>query len=116
MSVNKFDRPTKFIDKEGFPSATQTLITRLILLEPGTIQSHPDMGVGLVSRYRFTDTSDIDQLEQDIADQVSKYLPQLYDADVRIEDFDTTIRITISSNGLTYVASVDKLTRSLSEL
>lgn len=116
MSVNKFDKPTKLVDRENFPSATQVLITRLILLEPGTIQSHPEMGVGIVSRYRFTDADDLTRLEQDIADQVSKYLPELHDVDVDIQNFETTIRITLSSNGLVYTASVDKSTHTLSQL
>lgn len=47
-----------------------------MLLDPGTIQSHPEMGVGLVSRYRYTLETDIDKLRDDYSKQIAKYLPQ----------------------------------------
>ena len=116
MSINKFDKPTKIVDSESSPLATSTMITRLIMLEPGTIQSHPDMGVGIVSRYRYMNSEDIDQLKDDIQDQVTKYLPNLHDVNVEVTDQDQSVRITLTSNGLVYIADIDKTTRTLSEL
>ena len=117
MSVNKFDRPKKYVDTEGKPAATQTLITRLILLEPGTIQHHPHMGVGIVSKYRYMTTDELPALRQDIQDQCQKYLPDLYDCNVEVSLYDQhTVRIMLTSNGLHYIADFDKNTLTLSEL
>lgn len=72
FSVNEFKEPTVL---KG-PKAVGTILARLLLLDPGTIQSHPDMGVGLVSRYRYTLDTDIDRLRDDYSRQIAKYLPQ----------------------------------------
>jgi len=117
LSINKFDRPKKYVDSEGKPAATQTLITRLILMDPGTIQHHPDMGVGIVSRYRYSNTDDLPALRHDIEDQCHTYLPELYDCTVEVELYDShTVRIMLLSNDIKYVADFDKETLTLSEL
>lgn len=117
LSINKFDRPKKYVDSEGKPAATQTLITRLILMDPGTIQHHPDMGVGIVSRYRYSNTDDLPALRRDIEDQCQTYLPELYDCTVEVELYDDhTVRIMLLSNDIKYVADFDKETLTLSEL
>ena len=72
FSVDDFGSPIVLKNSE----AIATILTRLLLLEPGTIQSHPDMGVGLVSRYRYSTESDIDNLRDDFRAQIEKYLPQ----------------------------------------
>ena len=45
FSVDDFENPKTYKDAE----AIATLLVRLLILEPGTFQSHPDMGVGLYS-------------------------------------------------------------------
>ena len=50
MSINKFNKP-KVLQE---PDSGVIRIVRLILLEPGTIQTHPDMGVGIVSKFRYS--------------------------------------------------------------
>lgn len=72
FSVDDFGAP--IVLKNG--EAIATILTRLLLLEPGTIQSHPDMGVGLVSRYRYSTEIDVDTLRDDFRAQIEKYLPQ----------------------------------------
>jgi hypothetical protein len=52
FSVDEFNNPKVYKNAE----AVSTLLVRLLLLEPGTIQSHPNAGVGLISRYRYSDT------------------------------------------------------------
>ena len=117
LSINKFDRPKKYIDSEGKPAATQTLITRLILLEPGTIQHHPEMGVGIVSKYRYSNTDALPALRHDIEDQCRTYLPDLYDCNVDVSLSDAhTVRIMLTSNNIQYVADFNKDTLTLSEL
>ena len=39
MSVNDFNEPRMYSNAEGL----MLLLSRLVLLEPGTFQSHPDM-------------------------------------------------------------------------
>ena len=46
LDVNNFEMPKIFNDQQ----AIAALLTRLILLEPGTNPLFPTMGVGLVSR------------------------------------------------------------------
>lgn len=72
LSVDKYYKP---LVAEGTDFATLMLI-RLILLEPGTFQTHPDCGVGLVSRFRYAFDVDIKKLSNDIKTQIMKYLPQ----------------------------------------
>lgn len=71
LTTDEFRNP-KVI--EG-PKAIGVLITRLFLLEPGTIFSHPDMGVGLGPKYRYILESDMPTLQSRIQDQMRTYLP-----------------------------------------
>ena len=71
LGTNEFNRPTVYTDVD----ATYTLLIRLILLDPGTYPTHPKMGVGLVSRYRYAKESDLSQLGIDIEEQIATYLP-----------------------------------------
>ena len=50
ISINEFNKPKEY---DGINSLYITLI-RLILLEPGTYQTNPNMGVGIVSRFRYS--------------------------------------------------------------
>ena len=72
LSVDKYYKP--FVAK-GEDYATLMLI-RLILLEPGTFQTHPNMGVGLVSKFRYSTEVDMGILSKLIKDQIMLYLPQ----------------------------------------
>lgn len=81
LSTNSFKKPKVLTGKP----AIATLLVRLILLEPGTDSNFPEMGVGLVSKYRFL-TEDLAMgLIDDIDNQVSKYLPELQCTNVQIE-------------------------------
>lgn len=72
------------------------LFTRLILLDPGTIQTHPDMGVGLVSRYCYTlEGSEMD-LQADIRRQIDTYLPDFRGAEVIVRMVEHSYRIGIT--------------------
>lgn len=93
LSINEFVQP-KVLKGE---SAAFIDILRLFLLEPGTNQTHPDMGIGIRSRYRFSDTSEIGKLKQEVKDQIQTYIPNLLIMDIQIETFDTTLAIFITS-------------------
>ncbi len=68
LSVDNFKRPKVYEHEQ----AIAILLTRLILLNPGSDPLHPDMGVG-VTNYRFV-LGRTDELEQRIRDQVQTYL------------------------------------------
>lgn len=55
--------------------AYAVLLTRLLLLEPGTNPLHPDMGVGIGPKYRFLSQEDMPALQTRIQNQVNTYLP-----------------------------------------
>ena len=57
VKIKEADKAPKVLDEKD---ATHTLIVRLILLEKGTYPTHPDMGVGIVSNYRFAFTEELD--------------------------------------------------------
>lgn len=80
FSVNDFGDPKVLKDSE----AIATILTRLLLLEPGTFQSHPKMGVGLVSKYRYSLDSQINTLRDDFRAQIEKYLPQYQGVTVEV--------------------------------
>ena len=109
LSINKFEKPTVAKDND----AISILSTRLILLEPGTIQSHPDMGVGLVSRYRYSETRNIESLRRDIKDQITKYLPTLSGADVEVTTNDKNLNISVLADNIMYAYTFDATTNSL---
>lgn len=93
MSVNEFVQPKVLKGQQ----AAYTDIIRLFLLEPGTNQTHPDMGIGIRTRYRFSDTSAISTLKSEVKTQMNLYLPSLMVMDVQIQTFGTTLAIFISS-------------------
>lgn len=80
LSIDEFNMPKVLTGRE----AISTLITHLILLEPGTYSNRPAMGVGLVSKYRYNDEKSLQQLRKDIQDQMNRYLPEFQAVDVTV--------------------------------
>ena len=82
LSVNNFNEPKVYTKAK----AIMMLLTRLILLEPGQFQSHPDMGVGLTTRYRYriNDGSLEADLQARIKTQIDTYLPFLSGVQVAV--------------------------------
>lgn len=79
LALNEFGMPKVLKDTD----AMYTKIIYLILLEKGKFQSHPNMGVGLRSRYRYNNEQNLlAHLRNDISDQISKYLPELEIIDI----------------------------------
>lgn len=109
LSVDKYYKPLVAKNEDY---ATLMLI-RLILLEPGTIQTHPNMGVGLVSRFRYSTEVDMVKLANSIKDQIMKYLPQFTLTDVKCildtdgEDNQRVIKIYITTEELNAYLPID---------
>lgn len=93
LSINEFIQPKVLSGNQ----AAYTDIIRLFLLDPGTNQTHPSMGIGIRSRYRFSDTSQISTLREEVKVQMQTYLPNLLTADVQIETYGSTLVIFITT-------------------
>lgn len=112
LSLNDFNRPKVLTGND----AGYVAIIHLIYLEKGKFQSHPDMGVGIRSRYRFNSEENIlDELQQDIRKQIEQYLPELGGTGVICEEIDQgLVVITINTdNGGAYVLEYDANTTNL---
>ena len=93
LSVDSFNDPKVYKS----PKSLQLLLTRIILLNPGEIQSHPDMGVGLLTRFRFSldDGNLVSNLCSEIRTQLDTYLPIFSGAQVNAELKQKTLYGTI---------------------
>ena len=110
LSLNAFNMP-KVFDEVG---STYLLIIRLILLEPGTFQSHPNMGVGIKSRYRYNnDDNFMINLKNDISSQISTYLPELQYTDITLTNKNNRLGLIITTNDGSYVLAYDNESNSV---
>ena len=102
LTVDEFSNPQVVEGK----SAVALLLSRLILLEPGSDPLHPDMGVG-IRRYRFNSNKDnLQTLQTAIEKQVDTYLPSFQGSEVQlIMNDDKTMNINITVGDTTYVYS-----------
>lgn len=98
FSVDDFQDPKIYKD----PEAISVLLTRLLLLEPGTIQSHPDAGVGLYSRYAYSVEGSANSLEADYQKQIETYLPRFQGARVDVTEKDGIFNIAVEIDGTLY--------------
>lgn len=114
LGIDKFNRPAVYDE----PKSTYIKIVRLILLEKGTYPTRPNMGVGLISNYRYFDDIKVGarKLKQDIMDQINTYLPE-YKAVVIDTEFDKkNITIDITINKITFQLTYNKEENTLSDL
>lgn len=106
LDTNNFEQPRILEDQQ----AIAALLTRLILLEPGTNPLFPTMGVGLVSKYRYMMQSKENQLKNDIKNQIATFLPQANCTNVKlIYNNDKTIDIEITVDNTVFVYQSSKL-------
>ena len=113
LDVDKRQQPKVFTKYEG----DRINVFRFIMLEPGTFPTHPTLGVGLVSRWRFRDVDTIkSSLASTIEAQLKDFMPQLIDPQVTVTIVNNNnkniINISVRVNGeLTYTFKVDEETR-----
>ena len=114
MTINKFYKPVVLTGTD----AAVMQITRLILLEPGTIQTHPDCGVGIIFKFRYNTEVDVKQLENRIASQISTYLPMytMVKVAVELDNDQKCIRIYITSDQLNAMIPIDTNTGRVLDL
>ena len=109
FSVDDFKSPKVYKN----PKAVAVLLTRLLLLEPGTIQSHPEMGVGLYSNFMYgMEGTTASNLKSSIQKQITTYLPDFQSLNVSVVQKENTLYITIAIDGYVYgfVYNADKQT------
>lgn len=115
LSINKYDKP-KILKNED---SICMLLLRLLLLTPGSMQSHPTMGVGIVSKWRYSDTDTLSELELEIEKQISTYLPILTTTKVEVlpnKNKNGEIIVNISANNVTYSFETDNEELRLADL
>lgn len=111
LTVNDFNEPAVATGGQ----ALLLLLTRLMLLEPGLFETHPDMGVGLITYFRYRENLDglADELQSRIARQIDTYLPFLSGVQVNVEVQDNLFRTHIVINGDMYGIYYNSKTNSL---
>lgn len=109
MTTNNFNKPKVLKDQD----AIYTFLVKLALLEPGTYQSHPDMGLGLISKYRYS--SDADQIKVDFKKQIQTYLPMVTATNVLTEIKDHYLIIQIQIDDTVYPLYLNTETKQLQE-
>jgi hypothetical protein len=102
LTVDQFSNPQVVEGK----SAIALLLSRLIILEPGSDPLHPEMGVG-IKKYRFNSNKDaLSELQDVIEKQVDTYLPTYQGADINISlSDDKVLNINIIVGDTTYIYS-----------
>ena len=108
LDVNVFHKPKVLTDK----NAVSILLVRLIMLEPGTDQIRPEMGVGLVSKFRYIDEDNLYELSSEIQRQINIFLPEFQTVDVNL-NYDAVqkviyIAINVDDLFFEYTATVDE--------
>ena len=103
LGLDDLQQP-KMIDmsiiSNGVWNSAMILITRLILLKKGTYPDHPDLGIDIRARYRFAFESELITLQEEIQQQINKYLPELNYVQVRVlfEEYNNRNCVVISIN------------------
>jgi len=116
VTVDDFKQPKK---SEG-RKAIGVLIIRLILLEPGTDPVRPEMGLGIVSKYRYMQKDGMDELASNLQQQLSKYLVPYSNVTVEMtmnDNLQLTFDIHIDESTYKYITSQQESNKiTISEL
>lgn len=100
LAKNNFGMPKVLTDSD----AEYTNIIYLMLLVPGTFQSHPEMGIN-IRQYRFSNDADlIDTIRANVRQQIDKYLPTLIASEITITSIkNNVLGIVINTDNGAYV-------------
>lgn len=82
------------------------MIARLILMVPGVQENHPEMGVDIRGRYRFSFEEELTAFANDTQTQIMLYLPEFTPVSVStyygVKDLEGYILIDIEIDQVTY--------------
>lgn len=119
LGLDDLQQP-KMIDmsiiSSGVLNSAVLLIARLILMKKGTYPDHPDLGIDIRARYKFSFDTELLTLQEEIQNQLNIYLPELNYAQVRVlfEKYEdkpcVIISINISQTIYNLFYSIDKQT------
>lgn len=109
MTTNNFNRPKVVKDQD----AIYTLLVKLALLEPGTYQTHPDMGLGLCSKYRYS--SDVEAIKSDYKRQIQTYLPMVTQVEILAEIKDHYLILQVQIDDTVYPLYLNTESNSLED-
>lgn len=99
IGTDDFNNPKVVYGKK----AIGVIVCRLLLLEPGTNPMRPEMGVGIVSKYRYMFPDNLNELKRDIAYQLNKYLFPYQRVSITMwVETDKTLRMDIVIDDNTY--------------
>lgn len=98
IGTNDFNQPEEYLGKK----AVGLLVERLLLLEPGTDPMRPEMGVGLVSKYRYMFPDKLNELKNNVADQLERYLFPYQTVNIKFSTKDKELTIDITVDDYTY--------------
>jgi hypothetical protein len=109
QSTDNFNKPLVVYDKD----AIYILLVKLALLRPGTYQTHPDMGLGLMENYRYSFAEDVDKLQTDFKSQIETYLPFLNLVSISADVVDHTLALRVNIDNTLYSIELDTETKTL---
>ena len=110
LSLNDFNMPKVFSASDS----AYIHIIQLILLEPGKYQSHPNMGVGIRSKYRHNNEDNfLISLQSNIESQIASYLPELVDVSVTLTHNNHILGIIIDTSTGTYVVAYNSISDTM---
>lgn len=112
MTTTEFKRPKVLKDK----AVIYTLLVRLALLEPGTNQTHPEMGLGLKSKYRYTFASDLSAITNDYRKQIETYLPEFKLSTVKASVKDHCLFLEVAIDESVYQMYINTETYTLENM
>ena len=117
LSLDDYNNP-KILEGED---AIVVLLIRLFLMNPGDIETHPNMGIGLYKNYRNMDMDNIIELEQEAQKQIEEYLPMLQNVGVSVSQSTTNskvmvIEIQVGNTIYSLMNNGESLTVSLGDL
>ncbi len=98
LSVDEYLQPKTYKNSE----AIAVFLARLLLLEPGTFQSHPECGIGLISQYRYGIEGNSIRLQSEFQRQIEKYLPDVQGVNVSVKEKDGYYNISAEIDGILY--------------
>lgn len=101
LTTDEFNKPKVVDGKDAIAKKLLTLLT----MNPGTDMLHPEMGVGIVNRYRYADKDDLSDLQKEIDDQIAVYLPIYSAVSVSVSYQEGLIKTSISIDDTLYTFS-----------
>ncbi len=95
LSTDSYSKPKVVEDKD----ALAILLLRLLLMAPGDNMEHPEMGVDIIGRYRYSSEGDLKELNKEIQYQIETYLPLYRTTEVNCVKDGKYIKVNITIDG-----------------